>query len=167
MRVVGIDPGTVSFDLCGLEDGRVFLDTTLPSADFATDPKLLLDLLTSSVPLDLVIAPSGYGLPLVPIEEFGDAERFLFTLVDERERGRIPVLGGMGKVIRLLKESGLPVVFMPGVIHLPSVPEHRKANKIDMGTADKLCCLALGIYNQAQRADIPYSETSFILAEVG
>ena len=167
MRVVGIDPGTVSFDLCGLQDGQVYLDTTLPSADFAANPQLLLDLLVSSPKLDLVIAPSGYGLPLVSIDEFGDRERFLFTLVDERERGRIPVLGGMGKVIRLLKESGLPVVFMPGVIHLPSVPEHRKANKIDMGTADKLCCLALGIYNQAQYKNIPYEETSFILAEVG
>ena len=167
MRVIGIDPGTVSFDVCGLEDGQVYLDTTLPSADFAANPQLLLDLLTSSPPLDLVIAPSGYGLPLVSIEEFGDKERFLFTLVDERERGRIPVLGGMGKVIRLLKESGLPVIFMPAVIHLPTVPEHRKANKIDMGTADKLCCLALGIYNQAQREKIPYHETSFILAEVG
>lgn len=167
MRVIGIDPGTVSFDVCGLEDGRVYLDTTLPSTDFAANPQLLIDLLTSSPPLDLVIAPSGYGLPLVAIDQFGDAERFLFTLVDERERGRIPVLGGMGKVIRLLKESGLPVIFMPGVIHLPSVPEYRKANKIDMGTADKLCCLALGIYNQAQHEHIPYEETSFILAEVG
>lgn len=167
MRVIGIDPGTVSFDVCGLQDGQVYLDTTLPSADFAANPQLLLDVLTSSPPLDLVIAPSGYGLPLVSIEHFGDKERFLFTLVDERERGRIPVLGGMGKVIRLLKESGLPVMFMPAVIHLPTVPEHRKANKIDMGTADKLCCLALGIYNQAQRENIPYHETSFILAEVG
>ncbi len=167
MRVIGIDPGTVSFDVCGLEDGKVYLDTTLPSKDFAANPQLLLDLLISSPPLDLVIAPSGYGLPLVAIDQFGDAERFLFTLVDERERGRIPVLGGMGKVIRLLKESGLPVVFMPGVIHLPTVPEYRKANKIDMGTADKLCCLALGIYNQAQHENIPYAETSFILAEVG
>jgi len=106
MRVIGIDPGTVSFDVCGLEDGQVYLDTTLPSKDFAANPQLLLDLLISSPPLDLVIAPSGYGLPLVSIDQFGDAERFLFTLVDERERGRIPVLGGMGKVIRLLKESG-------------------------------------------------------------
>lgn len=167
MRVIGIDPGTVSFDVCGLEDGRVYLDTTLPSTDFAANPQLLLDLLISSPQLDLVIAPSGYGLPLVPIEQFGDHERFLFTLVDERERARIPVLGGMGKVIRLLKESGLPVIFIPGVIHLPSVPEHRKANKIDMGTADKLCCLALGIFDQAKSNGIPYEETSFILAEVG
>lgn len=166
-RTIGIDPGTVSFDVCGLDDGQVFLDTTLPSPDFAANPQTLIDLLQSARPVDLIAAPSGYGLPLVPIEQFGDQERFLFTLVDERERGRIPVLGGMGKMIPLMKASGLPILFIPGVIHLPTVPAHRKANKLDMGTADKLCCLTLGIYDQARHYGIPYRETSFILAEVG
>jgi predicted butyrate kinase (DUF1464 family) len=166
-RTIGIDPGTVSFDVCGLDDGQVFLDTTLPSPEFAANPQALIDLLQSARPVDLIIAPSGYGLPLVPIEQFGDQERFLFTLVDERERGRIPVLGGMGKMIPLMKASQLPIVFMPGVIHLPTVPEHRKANNLDMGTADKLCCLALGIYDQARHYSIDCRETSFILAEVG
>jgi predicted butyrate kinase (DUF1464 family) len=125
-RTIGIDPGTVSFDVCGLDDGQVFLDTTLPSPEFAANPQALIDLLQSAKPVDLIIAPSGYGLPLVPIEQFGDQERFLFTLVDERERGRIPVLGGMGKMIPLMKASQLPILFMPGVIHLPTVPEHRR-----------------------------------------
>ena len=167
VRAIGIDPGTVSFDVCGLEDGRLFLDTTLLSTEFAANPQALVDLLLSARPVDLIAGPSGYGLPLVPIEEFGDQERFLFTLVDERERERIPVLGGMGKMIPLMKASGLPILFIPGVIHLPTVPEHRKANKLDMGTTDKLCCLALGIYDQARYHGIGYQETSFIFAEVG
>ncbi len=167
VRAIGIDPGTVSFDVCGLEDGQVFLDTTVPSVEFAANPQALIDLLQSARPMDLIAGPSGYGLPLVRIEEFGAQERFLFTLVDERERERIPVLGGMGKMIPLMKKSGLPMLFIPGVIHLLTVPEHRKANKIDMGTADKLCCTALGIYDQARHYGIRYEETSFILAEVG
>lgn len=166
-RVIGIDPGTVSFDVCGLDDGQVFLDSTVTSPDFAKNPQALIDLLLAAKPVDLVVAPSGYGLPLVSIEDFGAQERFLFTLVDERERGRIPVLGGMGKMISLMKESGLPILFIPGVIHLPTIPAYRKANRVDMGTADKLCCLALGIYDQAQVYGINYSETSFILVEVG
>ena len=166
-RVIGIDPGTVSFDVCGLDDGQIFLDKTLPSPEFASDPQKLIDLIRSAQPVDLIVAPSGYGLPLVPIDQFGDRERFLFTLVDERERNRIPVLGGMGKMIPLMKSSGLPFLFIPAVIHLPTVPEYRKANKIDMGTSDKLCCLALGIFDQARRYNLHFGDTSFILAEVG
>ncbi|HVP21080.1 MAG TPA: DUF1464 family protein [Anaerolineaceae bacterium] len=166
-RTIGIDPGTVSFDICGLDDGRVFLDTTLPTAEFAADPQKLVDILVSAGPVDLIAAPSGYGLPLVPIEQFGDNERFLFTLVDERERAEISVLGGMGQMIPLMKGSKLPLIFIPGVIHLPTVPEHRKVNKVDMGTADKLCCVALGIFDQARHFNIPVSETSFVFAEVG
>ena len=166
-RAIGIDPGTVSFDICGLEDGQVFLDTTLPSPEFAANPQTLIDLLQAAAPVDLIAAPSGYGLPLTSIADFGAAERFLFTLVDERERGRIPVLGGMGKMISLMKDSGLPITFIPGVIHLPTVPAYRKANKVDMGTADKLCCLALGIFDQARRYGIDDAETSFVYAEVG
>jgi predicted butyrate kinase (DUF1464 family) len=166
-RVIGIDPGTVSFDLCGLEDGKVFLDTTIPSVEIGANPQVLVDVLNAARPLDLVIGPSGYGLPWVSIEEFSEQDLFLFILADERERNQISVLGGMAEMIGMLKTSGLPVQFMPGVIHLPTVPEHRKANKIDMGTADKLCCLALGIFDQARRHHIAYSATSFIFVEVG
>src|SRR5205814_6369180 len=37
-RVIGIDPGTVSIDLCGLDDGNVFLDRSWPTAEALTDP---------------------------------------------------------------------------------------------------------------------------------
>ncbi len=166
-RVVGIDPGTVSFDLCGLDDGRLFLDTTIPSAEMAANPPLLANILKEAGPLDLVIGPSGYGLPWTRVEEFGARELFLFILADERERGRISVLGGMGEMVTSLKASGLPIVFMPGVVHLPTVPAYRKANKIDMGTADKLCCVVLGVFDQARHYNIPYEKTSFIFVEVG
>jgi len=111
-RTIGIDPGTVSFDVCGLDDGQVFLDTTLPSPEFAANPQALIDLLQSARPVDLIAAPSGYGLPLVPIEQFGDQERFLFTLVDERERAGF-LCWRMGKMIPLMKASQLPILFIP------------------------------------------------------
>jgi predicted butyrate kinase (DUF1464 family) len=44
------------------------------------------------------------------------------------------------------------VVFLPGVVHLPSVPAHRKINRIDLGTPDKLCVAALALAQRtAQR----------------
>jgi predicted butyrate kinase (DUF1464 family) len=165
VRAIGVDPGTVSFDVCGLEDGRVFLDETLPAAQVGAEPQILVDLLTSAAPVDMIIAPSGYGLPWVHIKEFGPRELFQYTLTVKK--GRSSPLGGMTKLVKLLKESNLPVYFMPAVIHLPTVPEHRKVNKIDMGTADKLCCAALGVYHQARHYSIEYAETLFILIEVG
>jgi predicted butyrate kinase (DUF1464 family) len=58
-------------------------------------------------------------------------------------------------------------VFGPGAIHLPTVPVHRKWNRIDVGTADKVASAALGIADQAQRLGIGYEETAFVLLELG
>jgi predicted butyrate kinase (DUF1464 family) len=38
---------------------------------------------------------------------------------------------------------------------------------MDMGSADKVCCVALAVRDQAKLYDIDYKETSFILVEVG
>jgi predicted butyrate kinase (DUF1464 family) len=167
VKAIGVDPGTVSFDVCGLEDGRVFLDETLPAAQVGAEPQILVDLLKSAAPVDIIIAPSGYGLPWVRIQEFGPRELFQYMLAGKRGQGKSSPLGGMARIVELLRESDLPVYFMPAVIHLPTVPEHRKVNKIDMGTADKLCCAALGVYDQARHYGIEYEEASFILIEVG
>jgi predicted butyrate kinase (DUF1464 family) len=64
-RVIGIDPGTITLDVCGLEDGRVFLDRSFPTSNALADPSVLVGLLESAEPLDLVAGPSGYGLPLI------------------------------------------------------------------------------------------------------
>src|SRR5262249_43075087 len=72
-------------------------------------------------------------------------------------------VAGFGAVVRALCASSLPVVFLPGVIHLPTVPPHRKINRIDLGTPDKLCVAALAL---AQRP-APAGEDSFCVVEVG
>src|SRR5205085_7845515 len=63
--------------------------------------------------------------------------------------------------------SGLPVVFGPGAIHLPSVPRHRKYNRIDLGTADKVCAAAYAIIDQSDRRAIHLRETRLVLLELG
>src|SRR5262245_55605698 len=134
-RVIGIDPGTVSVDLCGLDDGAVFLDRALPTAEALADPAVIVDLLTSAdraASIDLVAGPSGYGLPLTRVQDLTDADLRLAYLAAPGESGGI---GGLRTLMRALAQSRLPVVMTPGVIHLRSVPAHRKVNRIDMGTA--------------------------------
>ena len=41
-RVVGFDPGTVSIDICGLADGRLYLDHSWPTEDALAHPDRLL-----------------------------------------------------------------------------------------------------------------------------
>ena len=65
-RVIGIDPGTVSLDVCGLSGGRVDLDLTLPTEEALADPEGFVATLTAGGPPDLIAGPSGYGLPLTP-----------------------------------------------------------------------------------------------------
>ena len=166
-RVLGVDPGTVSFDVCGRDGDRVMLDATLPTADVSARPVSLVDALREAGPVDLVVGPSGYGLPWVHVADVGPRELGLMVLADEDGRSGGTIVGGMGQIIGALKDSGLPVCLPPGVIHLASVPEHRKVNRIDMGTADKLCAVVLGVWDQARRLGIGFRETSFVYVELG
>ena len=163
MRVIGIDPGTGSFDFFGMEGEKVILDTSVPVPEVAQNPKVLLDTVRSVFPLDMIVGPSGYGLPVTPIKDI--TERELTLMVPDAKS--VPLCGGIRTAIRLMKDEGFPVYFTPGVIHLSTVPRYRKANKLDMGTADKVCCVALAIRDQAELHGIDYGATSFILAEIG
>jgi predicted butyrate kinase (DUF1464 family) len=164
MRVVGIDPGTVSLDLCGLDAGRVFLDESLSTEDALADPSLVLDLLDRASPLDLVVGPSGYGLPLTKARDLTESDIRLACLAPRGESGGI---GGLSALMRALATSSAPVVMTPGVVHLVSVPAHRKINRVDMGTADKVCAVVLAIHEQARRRSCQEQDVSLILLELG
>jgi predicted butyrate kinase (DUF1464 family) len=163
-RVVGIDPGTVTVDLCGLEDGRVFLDCSIPTADALAFPSRLPELLDEHAPLDLVVGPSGYGLPLTAAGDLTEADLRLAFLAGEGESGGI---GGLRSLVRALGNVSAPVLLTPGVVHLATVPAHRKVNRVDMGTADKVCAVALAIRERAERRRCAVQDVSFILLELG
>jgi len=163
-RVIGIDPGTISIDICGLDDGRLFLDESLPTAEALRDPAAFVERLKAAGPIDLIAGPSGYGLPCVAGDQLTDLDLRLAVLASRGEAGGI---GGLRALMRTLADSGLPVVFTPGVIHLQSVPAHRKVNRIDMGTADKVCAAALAVRAQAARRQCAVNETAFVLLELG
>jgi predicted butyrate kinase (DUF1464 family) len=163
-RVVGIDAGTVSLDVCGLDGGKLSLDLTWPTADAIADPDRFVASLSRPGQPDLVVGPSGYGLPLRPAKGTSDEELRLAFLAAPQERGGI---GGLRRLAARLAASELPVFFTPGVAHLDTVPAHRKLNRVDLGTADKLCAAALAIEEQHQRTGKPVAEISLILLELG
>jgi predicted butyrate kinase (DUF1464 family) len=163
-RVVGIDPGTVSIDVCGLADGQLYLDRSWPTEEALADPDGFIELLTESGLPDLVAGPSGYGLPLLQSAQATDDDLRLAFLAAPDEAGGI---GGLRGFARRLGAAGLPLLYTPGVIHLDTVPAHRKLNRVDLGTADKLCAAVLGIYDQSERLGRSPEEVSFILVELG
>jgi predicted butyrate kinase (DUF1464 family) len=172
-RVIGIDPGTVTVDVCGLDDGCVFLDQSFPTSEALADPSLLLGILERAAPLDLVAGPSGYGLPLTRVQDVTEGDLRLAFLPDpglsrrSAEGATADGILGLRRLVRALAQSPVPIVLTPGVVHLPSVPAHRKVNRVDMGTADKVCAVALAVHEQMTRRRCEVRDVSLILLELG
>ncbi|MDX6714267.1 MAG: hypothetical protein QOH30_825 [Baekduia sp.] len=157
----------MSFDVCALNGGLPLLEESFPSAELGADPAALVDALLAYAPFDLVLGPAGYGLPLVPAAQVGERELALMVLKRADEPAARAGIAGMRTIVRALIAAGMPLVFGPGAIHLPTVPDRRKWNRIDLGTADKVASTALGIVDQAERLGIPYEETRFVMLELG
>jgi predicted butyrate kinase (DUF1464 family) len=166
-RVAGIDPGTVSFGVCVLDAGEVALERSFATADVASDPAPLVEALVEHGPYELVLGPAGYGLPLVAGDRIGERELGLIVLLREDEPHGPVGVGGMRAIVRALIAAGLPMVFGPGAIHLPTIPAHRKWNRVDLGTPDKVASVALCIVDQAGRLGIGVGDTSFVMLELG
>jgi predicted butyrate kinase (DUF1464 family) len=163
-HVIGIDPGTVSIDVCGLDGDDVFLDESYPTHEALADASRFVAMLESHAPLDLIAGPSGYGLPLRRARDLTETDLRLAYLAADGDAGGI---GGLRSLARTLAASDLPVVFTPGVIHLPTVPVHRKVNRVDMGTADKVCATALAVHDFATRHGCDVADVSLIHLELG
>ncbi len=164
-RVIGIDPGSLSWDFFGLNNDEIILDTSLPSKELIKEPQKAITIIKSVEKIDLMVAPSGFGLPLKNVEDLTERD-IHYTLLkfkqDEKEK-----LIGLGEVLRLIKAEKIPGIIVPGVKHLPTIPRYRKINKIDMGTADKLCTAVTGIRDQMESLQIPPQKTNFIMVEIG
>ncbi|MFO0888706.1 MAG: DUF1464 family protein [Isosphaeraceae bacterium] len=166
IRVVGTDPGTSSLDLLLLEDGEVRGQHRFAPELLRDAPESLAEVLHGWGPVDLVAGPSGYGLPLVRREAIDDDLLDQMSLVRPRERGAAVGVVGFRAWVRALLRTDLPVVFLPGGFHLPSIPPHRKANAIDLGTADKVAVAALALWFDARDAG-GFDRATFATVEIG
>lgn len=164
MRIASIDPGTKGFSVLGMDGDKIFLDEMFPTQEIVPEMHKLVELLTNHLPLDALIGPSGYGIPIASVNDASEKD---LDLMLPKKSGKVSVNEAIKSFFYLAKAEGLPLYFTPGVVHLPTVPLYRKANKLDMGTADKLCCAVLALEQCSQRNKIPYSKCSFIMLEVG
>ncbi|MFX1410874.1 MAG: DUF1464 family protein [Promethearchaeota archaeon] len=164
-KVLGIDPGSLSWDFFALDDDTIILDTSLSTKELIQDPQKAITIIKSVENINLMVSPSGFGLPLKNVEDLTEKDIF-FTLLKFNQKDKNKLIG-LGKVLRLIKAQKIKGVIVPGVKHLPTVPRYRKINKVDMGTADKLCTAVTGIRDQMEKFNVPPQGTNFIMVEIG
>ncbi len=157
MIAAGVDAGTKSYGIVAIEGGRVIYSAEVESEEVRKDPGIIAEELRNC-DADVAAGLSGYGLPTKKFSELDDVDIFFMTLnLDERSSI------GLRKIISSLKNENFYTI--PGVVHLPTVPEWRKMNRIDMGTSDKVCSAVLAVFQLSK--DTQPAEQTFLLAEVG
>ena len=174
VKAVGIDSGTKTMDIFGFDDqdGSTIIDIAIPRDEITKSAKLVVEKLREAQKrvgkIDAIVSSSGYGMQLKKAKDATDEEIAAATFVSEADVKRRLRIIGLRELMQLLREADdLNTWFTQGIIHLKTVPKYRKANKIDMGTSDKLYSVVLASKDQAERLKSPYDKTSFILVEVG
>jgi predicted butyrate kinase (DUF1464 family) len=168
MQFLGVDPGTGSWDFFGIReepDGsqEVFLDLAITTKRISQNPQLFTGILNQLEQPYLVTAPSGFGLPLKQIKDLTEEDIAIMMLKKNKEKKII----GLSAILHVLHERQAMGYAIPSAKHLPTVPLHRKINRIDLGTADKVCTAAVGLQDQHDRLSLAYEETDFIMIEIG
>jgi predicted butyrate kinase (DUF1464 family) len=166
VRVVGSDPGTSSLDLVLLDDGAVVDQVRLLPAELKGEPEAIVRRLHGWGRIDVIAGPSGYGLPLVRGDQFTEDHLDQMSLVRPDQRGHEEGIIGFRAWVRAVLRSGLPVVFLPGGRHFATIPPHRKANAVDLGTADKVAVAALALWFDAQESG-GFDRSTFACIEIG
>ncbi|RLI75323.1 DUF1464 domain-containing protein [Archaeoglobales archaeon] len=159
MIFAGIDPGTSSYEIFALDDDKPLDKITISTEEVRKNPNTLLKAL-KDLNADVIAGLSGYGLPIKKFSELDEEDVFLMTLNKDKNSTM-----GMRRLIEIAKKENLNIYTIPGVILLPTIPEWRKINRIDMGTADKLCSVCLALYQLSRES--PIEKQNFVLVEAG
>lgn len=159
MISAGVDPGTGSYDVVALEEGRVVYRKSIPTEVVRSEPERVVEVIEESG-AEIAAGLSGYGLPVKPISELDEVDLMLMTLNFDSESAI-----GMRRIISTVREKGVNLFTIPAVIHLQTVPPWRKLNRIDLGTADKLCSAVLAVTKLSEEEEM--TKLNFVLAEIG
>ena len=150
---VGVDAGTYSYRIAALEDDFFFF-REIPTERVKEEPWIVLDILEELEP-DTVVGPSAYGMCVKRFGELTEEDVAMMTLNFGES------IMGLRRVIDLLRKSEFGTITwtIPGISQLPTIPKHRRINRIDMGTSDKLCSVALAMKE--------FELKDFVLVEAG
>jgi predicted butyrate kinase (DUF1464 family) len=174
VKAIGIDPGTKTMDIFGFDDVNesVIIDLAISRDEITKRPSIVIEKLREAQrkvgSIDAIVGPSGYGMHLKKAKDASDADIAMATFVTESDVKRRLKIIGLRQLMQLMRDAkDLNIWFTQGGIHLTTIPRYRKANKIDMGTADKVYSVILAVKDQAERLEIPYDKTMLILVEIG
>ena len=161
----GMDQGSALYDIVLLEENagavKVVLDKSFTARFVRERPRVTLETL-SGFEVRSVVVPSGFGTRLKLVREMTPRD-FLEISLKRQDY----MTSSLANVIAVFKQANIDTYVIPAVKQLPTVPRERRFNRIDLGTSDKVCAAALGIYTQSTRSGAAVSDTEFILAELG
>lgn len=165
MRILAIDPGTISTGIIVVSGDTLENYYEIPSSVLSSDPEELFRDIERHRP-DIVVAPSGYGLPPIDIRKLSVDERLSALMISEHDPG-IYELKYMSYFLKHVDRLEIPVIGIPGVINLAGIPASRKINKFDLGTADKVAVTVLASIVHSNGDPEVLSKSSFIVLELG
>jgi predicted butyrate kinase (DUF1464 family) len=121
----------------------------------AADVWEVVDELLTRHPATPIVLPSGLGVPLTRAADLMDQDIAEITLGHLDHGGQ--VTGDLGPFLMEARRRALRAFCIPAVKLLPSVPIHRKINRLDLGSAGALCAAAWIIHATSAGASEPAS----------
>jgi predicted butyrate kinase (DUF1464 family) len=154
MLSLGIDYDTAAWRIAAWDEDRAADLQTFARMDELWD---FVEDLIALHPAMPIVLPSGFGVPVTRVGEILDQDILEMTL----QPGG-PTADGLGKFLAEARRRSLRAFCIPAVKLLPSVPPHRKLNRLDLGTSDALCAAAWAIHC-LEAAGRPHAACDFVL----
>jgi predicted butyrate kinase (DUF1464 family) len=155
---LGVDYGTGSWKTALLDEGGPPALRHCTSSDQVLNDLAEIDGRYPGLP---IVLPSGFGIPLKRVQDLDNRDLFEIAL-----RREAPTQRGLAHFLLALRSSHLNAYCIPAVKLLPSVPIHRKVNRVDMGTSDKVCTAAFFV-SHLHGQGAGFEDLDFVALEVG
>jgi len=142
----------------------------LPRQRVVENPEVVveqLEKLVERLGVSSIVMSSGYGVGLKPAKDAEPWEINVATFIHPGDEARGLRILGLRRAMRLVAESGLPAWLTPGVVQLPTVPLHRKLDRIDLGTSDKLYTVVAALWDAVENRGLAPDQADLIVVEVG